>query len=152
MKRRTTQKGAQRKRRLLNRRRRIEYRLRELQWEDQPAPMFRGRNIHYEIAERDRAITVGGIGLVQRMVQRLQLSKRINERLKLLKVHVPYWESDHILNIAYNSLSGGTYLEDIEVLRNDEVYLDALGAERIPDPTTAGDFCRRFEETDIDAL
>jgi hypothetical protein len=28
--------------------------------------------------------------------------------------------------------------------RTDEAYLDALGAERIPDPTTAGDFCRRF--------
>src|SRR5207248_1280701 len=33
--------------------------------------------------------------------------------------------------------------------RHDEVYLDALGAERIPDPTTAGDFCRRFAEADV---
>ena len=152
MKRRGTQKGTRRKRRLENRRRRIEYRLRERQWEDQPEPMFQGRNIQYEVAERDRAITVGGIGLVQRMVQGLGLPKRINKRLKLLKVHVPYWESDHVLNIAYNSLSGGTYLEDIELRRNDEVYLDALGAERIPDPTTAGDFCRRFEEVDVDVL
>ena len=36
-------------------------------------------------------------------------------------------------------------LEHIELRRNDEVYLDALGAGRIPDPTTAGDFCRRFQ-------
>jgi hypothetical protein len=114
--------------------------------------MFRGQNIQYEMAERDRGITVGGIGVVQRMVQGLRLAERINERLSLLKVHLPYWESDHVLNIAYNSLTGGTYLEDIELLRNDEVYLDALGAQRIPDPTTAGDFCRRFGETDIDGL
>ena len=35
-------------------------------------------------------------------------------------------------------------LEDIERLRHDVAFMNALGAERIPDPTTAGDFCRRF--------
>ena len=65
---------------------------------------------------------------------------------------MPYHESDHVLNMAYNILSGGTCLEDIELWRNDEVYLDALGAQRIPDPTTAGDFCRRFEEIDVEIL
>jgi hypothetical protein len=43
-------------------------------------------------------------------------------------------------------------LEHLELLRNDEAYLDALGASRIPDPTTAGDFCRRFDEQQIDTL
>ena len=28
-------------------------------------------------------------------------------------------------------------------------YLDALGARAIPDPTTAGDFCRRFSADDV---
>ncbi len=46
----------------------------------------------------------------------------------------------------------GIRLEDIELRRNDEVFLDALGTERIPDPTTAGDFCRRFDETGIRSL
>ncbi|MCK6478532.1 MAG: transposase, partial [Phycisphaerales bacterium] len=54
--------------------------------------------------------------------------------------------------IAYNSLCGGTCLDDLELRRNDEVYLDALGAQRIPDPTTAGDFCRRFDEADVHML
>src|SRR3974390_1033837 len=40
----------------------------------------------------------------------------------------------------------------MERLRNDEVYLDALGAQRIPDPTTAGDFCRRFTGSDVEVL
>jgi hypothetical protein len=31
-------------------------------------------------------------------------------------------------------------------------YLDSLGAQRIPDPTTAGDFLRRFGAADIDTL
>jgi len=57
-----------------------------------------------------------------------------------------------VLGIAYNVLCGGTCLQDIELRRQDEVYLDALGAQRIPDPTTAGDFCRRFDEATIEAL
>jgi hypothetical protein len=57
-----------------------------------------------------------------------------------------------VLNIAYNLLAGGTCLEHLELLRNDEAYLDALGARRIPDPTTAGDFCRRFDAHQINLL
>ena len=57
-----------------------------------------------------------------------------------------------MLNIAYNLLAGGACLEHLEFLRSDEAYLDALGARRIPDPTTAGDFCRRFEMHDIIGL
>jgi len=72
--------------------------------------------------------------------------------LHLLKFHVPYHESDHVMTVAYNVLSGGTRLEHIERWRNDEVYLDALGASRIPDPTTAGDFCRRFSASDVERL
>ena len=55
-------------------------------------------------------------------------------------------------NLAYNLLCGGRTLEDLEQRRQDEVYLDALGAQVIPDPTTAGDFCRRFTEADIEVL
>ena len=89
---------------------------------------------------------------MHQMVRRLGLADEINREVSLLKVHVPYWESDHVLNIAYNVLLGGMRLEDIELRRNDEVFLNALGAERIPDPTTAGDFTRRFEPGDIEAL
>lgn len=80
------------------------------------------------------------------------LVESIDGRVDVLKRHLPYHESDHVLNIAYNALSGGTCLEDIELRRQDEVYLDALGAQRIPDPTTAGDFCRRFTPDHIEEL
>jgi len=43
-------------------------------------------------------------------------------------------------------------LEDIELNRNNEGYLNAVGAQRIPDPTTAGDFTRRFTPEDIGKL
>ena len=111
--------------------------------------MFAASNIHYEVADRASGVACGGIGVVHKLAQQTGLIEAINENLHLLKLHLPYYESDHILNMAYNILCGGTCLEDIELLRNDEVYLNALDAERIPDPTTAGDFCRRFTVEDI---
>ncbi len=130
----------------------LDARLVRKQYEDQPDTMFKDSNIHYEIAERTRAIGFGGIGALHKLVCKLKLDRAINKNIALLKVHVPYWESDHVLNIAYNVLTGGTCLEDIERLRNDETYMNGLDAERIPDPTTAGDFLRRFDETWIFAL
>ena len=149
---RRAEKARRRKQRSLKRKRRIEYRLRDIDWEIQDAPMFSARNIHYEISERDRGLDVGGIGAMHRLVHRVGLIDDIDEELHLLKRHLPYHESDHVLNIAYNIVTGGTFLEDLELRRNDEVYMDALGAQRIPDPTTAGDFCRRFGEEDVEVL
>ncbi|MGO9423061.1 MAG: IS1380 family transposase, partial [Roseiarcus sp.] len=107
--------------------------------------MMTASNIHYEIAERTRATTHGGIGAIHLLVRKLGLDQAIDHHLGLLKIQLPYHDSDHVLNIAYNLLAGGTCLEHLELLRNDEAYLDALGARRVPDPTTAGDFCRRFD-------
>lgn len=115
-------------------------------------PVFTATNIRYELADKVKAIVHGGIGAIHRLVNNLGLAGRINTSLPLLKIHVPYFESDHVLNIAYNSLCGGRTLDDIEHRRNDRVYLDALGAASIPDPTTAGDFCRRFSTDDIETL
>jgi hypothetical protein len=131
---------------------RIEHRLRDRAWSPQGKPMLSAKNIRYEMSSRDRAITAGGIGAMQQLAQKLGLASAIDARLKLLKVHLPYSESDHVLNLAYNILAGGTCIEDLELLRTNEGFLDALGAQRIPDPTTAGDFCRRFEPAHVDAL
>ena len=89
---------------------------------------------------------------MHRLAQHTGLVAAIDLYVQLLKVHLPYHESDHALGIGYNVLCGGTCLRDIEQRRQDEVYLDALEAPRIPDPTTAGDFCRRFDEPAIEAL
>ena len=137
---------------LRRRKQRIQYRLRDIHWKEQDKPMFSAKNIHYEIADRSRGLAYGGIGCMQLLARRTGLVQALNDRLTLLKRHVPYYESDHVLNIAYNLLCNGDCLEDIERLRNDEVYLDALGAQRIPDPTTAGDFCRRFIREDVEIL
>ena len=135
---------------LRNRKHRIERRLDpKRRWSEQPAPMLSASNIHFEMAERDRAVNYGGIGAIHLMGQRLGLAEEIDGRVQLLKRHLPYHESDHVLNLAYNALLDGQRLEDIELRRNDEAFLDGLGAQRIPDPTTSGDFTRRFDEEAI---
>lgn len=113
--------------------------------------MLAAGNIHYELADRARAVSCGGMGVVHLLARHVGLPRLLDRHVHVLKRHVPYHESDHVLSLAYNALAGGTCIEDLERLRTDEAYLDALGAQRIPDPTTAGDFCRRFE-TDAQIL
>ena len=121
-------------------------------WTAQPRPMFGTGKIHYEVGKNIEAMSFGGIAPVHRLVTKLGLRKKIDEDLELLKVHLPYHESDHVLNMAYNVMCGGTRLEDIELLRHDIAYMNALDATLIPDPTTAGDFTRRFTEDDVITL
>jgi hypothetical protein len=105
--------------------------------------------VRYEIAARVQAMPCGGIGLIHEMVRAVGLARSIDERGHVFKRHFPYHESDHILNLAYNVLCGGTRLEDLERRRSNEAYLNTLGCERVPDPTTAGDFLRRFTEEQV---
>ena len=141
------------RKKLDQRKRRIERRLDKFNLDGCERPMFAAANIHFEINDRDRGIAHGGIGAMHSLVRDLGLVNAIDRHLVLFKFHLPYHESDHVLNLAYNALCEGTCMRDIELRRNDEAFLDALGARRIPDPTTAGDFCRRFrDDSDIHAL
>ena len=139
-------------RQLNRRKRRIARRIENQPGVERSTPMMTASTIRYEIAERTRAVAPGGIGAIHLMARKIGLIDDLDQGLHLLKRHLPYHESDHVLSIAYNLLSGGSRIEHLEVRRNDEVYLDALGATRIPDPTTAGDFCRRFAEADVERL
>lgn len=119
-------------------------------WQPQRCePVLEGGNVCYEVSGRTQAIDCGGLGLLQEVVRWVGLDQLIDERLQLLRRHLPYSESDHVLSLVYNVLTGGQCLEDLKLRRRDEAYLDALGARRIPDATTAGDFLRRFGEQDV---
>lgn len=139
--------------RTASRKRRILRRLDKFSFpDDLSRPMMRGSAPRIELAERSVGTAHGGIALMRQLVVDLDLAKEIDSRLRLFKIHLPYHESDHVLNFAFNALCGATCLEDLELRRQDEAYLNLLGASRIPDPTTAGDFCRRFRESDLHAL
>lgn len=111
-----------------------------------------GRNIHLEVSQRVEAINCGGLSVLSELVARVGLAGAIDERLHLLKRHLPYHESDHVLAMVFNLMTGGTTLEDLKDRRRDPAFLDALGAYRIPDATTVGDFLRRFEAHDVAVL
>lgn len=129
---------------LAKRKKKIVKPLQKRDWGEQARPMLAGGNICYDVDGRHEGISYGGIGSIHQLARRSGLVQEIDNRLHLLQRHLPYHESDHILNVAYNYLTGGSCLQDIELLRNDEAWLNALGADIIPDPTTAGNFLRRF--------
>ena len=121
------------------RKRRILNRLENSSSIDRGRPMFSPGSSCFELSDRIQAMNYGGIGAIHQFARNIGLIREIDRELHLLKFHAPYHESDHVMNFAYNALCNGTCLEDIELRRNDEVFLNALGTERIPDPTTAGD-------------
>lgn len=135
-----------------NGKRRIDRRLDKTKLPPNRKPQFSASNIHYDLGARCQGLAVGGLGAIHLLAQQLGLPEAIDKRVHVLKIHMLYHESDHVLNLAYNTLCDGTCLQDLELRRNDAVYLDALGTRRIPDPTTAGDFCRRFDASNVRAL
>ncbi|MGB2826713.1 MAG: IS1380 family transposase, partial [Dehalococcoidales bacterium] len=143
---------AKERRKLEKRRRRIAKRLDRSNVPTGDGPVFRGANIVYEVSEKATAAKAGGVAAAHALAKSVGLARAIDGALRLLKTHQPYHESDHVLNIAYVMMAGGSKLEDLELLREDEAYMDLLGAARIPDPTTAGDFLRRFSALDVIAL
>ena len=106
-------------------------------------------NPRLELAERTRAMPYGGIGTMLKLAREVGLLEKIDHELDVIQRPHPYTDADHVMNIALNILCGGRVLDNIEIRRNDLVFLDALGARAIPDPTTAGDYCRRFDSEAI---
>ena len=140
------------RRRLEHERRQIARRLDQAVVPNPAGPVLGRANIAYELSERVKGTAHGGIGMIAKLVSAVGLAEEIDASLHLLKLHKPYHESDHVLNVAYNALCGGRRLEDIEARRTDAVFLDGLGTTSLPDPTTAGDFCRRFDAASVLAL
>ena len=111
--------------------------------------MLRGGNIVYDVSSRMGGVSSGGLGLIVQLVKRLRVAERIDERVRVLKRHLPYRESDHVLNLIYNVMSGGVCLQDVKSRREDVSYLESVGARKIPAPSTEGDFLRRFKQEDV---
>jgi hypothetical protein len=115
-----------------------------LPFPDHKGPVFRTRRVRIEADRRGKTTAYGGLALAHKLVSWLGLAERIDSELVLLKLNLPYHESDHVLTHAYNMFVGGECIEDIASLQNSEAFRTLVGACRVPDPTTAGDFLRRF--------
>jgi hypothetical protein len=115
------------------------------------APQLCQTSVRFEVSEKTRAVAHGGLALIHQLVIASGLINALNA-VQVLKLKLPYYESDHLLNIVYNFLCGGTALEHIEYRRCDPIYLNMLGTHSVPDPTTAGDYCRRYTALLINLL
>ena len=118
----------------------------ELAWPETSGRVTRLPRLHLEVDERSTVTLYGGLSLASAFLKRFHVAREIDERVHVLKIHLPFRESDHVLAQALNLYVGGECLEDQAALQHDEGVLRMLGACRLPDPTTAGDFLRRFDE------
>src|SRR5258708_21207300 len=114
--------------------------------------MISSAGLRYVLEGKMQDVEYGGVTLMLRVARESGLIDAIDRGVPILKWRCPYYESDHVLNLAMNALCEGTCLEHIERRRNDEAFLNAIGADSIPDPTTAGDFCRRFSSARVRQL
>lgn len=103
--------------------------------------------LHVDVDTRAPVTAMGGVALMLDLWRNLGMSSVIDQSVKVLKRHVPYHESDHVLTQVLNLYSGGTCIEDQSAIQHDPAILRMAGAVRLPDPTTSGDFLRRFDES-----
>lgn len=123
----------------------------ELRSPETSGRVFRHPRLHVS-EERGEATAYGGLSLAVAVVRQLGVDRALDQALNLLRSHRPFRESDHVLTHVYNLFVGGTCIEDIGHLQASEPVRRMLGAVRIPDPTTAGDFLRRFDAESVGAL
>lgn len=115
-------------------------------------PVFRNRRVRVRLEQRGNVTPYGGLALAHDLAMRLGLDRALNAALPLLKLKMPYFESDHVLTHVYNLYAGGLCIEDIANLQHSDAIKHLVGACRIPDPSTAGDFLRRFHEPHLKAF
>ena len=128
----------------------------ELPWPETTGRVFRLPKSSTEVDHRSEVTPYGGLALFTALARRFRVAERLDAAVQVFKIHLPYHEADHILAIAANLFVGGTCLEDQANLQQSEAARRMLGAVRVPDPTTAGDFLRRFDtwetQGSLDAL
>jgi hypothetical protein len=124
----------------------------ELPWPATAGRVMRHPSLHLEADPRGEMTCYGGLVLAQQCVRRLRVAQKLDAALQLFKRHAPYHESDHVLALTYTLYTDGTCLEDQAALQGSEAVRRLVGACRIPDPTTAGDFLRRFGAEKVEAL
>ena len=117
----------------------------DLAWPETSGRVTRLPRLHLEVDERSTVTLYGGLSLAAAFWKRFRVAQEIDDRVHVLRLHLPFHESDHVLAQALNLYAGGECLEDQAALQHDAGVLRMLGACRLPDPTTAGDFLRRFD-------
>jgi len=117
----------------------------ELPWPKASGPVIRAPKLQLSIDKRSVVTNHGGLALFLGFVRQFGVAQEIDASVSVLKKHMPYHESDHVLAQAATLFIGGTCIEDMATLQNSDAALRMFGACRLPDPTTGGDLLRRFD-------
>ena len=118
----------------------------DLPWPEVAGRVTRLPRTHVEVDERSEVTPYGGLAIATAFLRRFKVADAIDRHVKVLLLHLPYHESDHVLAQVLNLYVGGTCIEDVANLQHSEAARRIIGACRIPDPTTSGDFLRRLHE------
>jgi hypothetical protein len=108
-----------------------------------PLSVRPGHTVRLEVTQEPLTVHTG-LSLFYAMAEALDIPKILDQHVHVKERAAGYPESEHILALSANAFVGGDFLDDLEALREDVAIKKAIGREEIPDPTTAGDFCRRF--------
>ena len=121
-----------------------------------PCPLSTGANFNGKTGElvlgKQNGFGFGGIAILKKTLEKLNLADAINSRLSLFKQRRGYSEADHVISIGMIPCLGGKTLQDFDEIRENDSLKKALGVEKLSDPTTMGDFCRRFTKESLNVL
>ena len=116
----------------------------------QPGPQYTNPRVVVEEHHGAPLLNCSGLVLMRQLIERLGVARAIDAGVRVLRRCKWYRESDHILTLIYSMLSGGSKLQDVNRLGQDDALKRVLGSDRIPHATTIGKFLWRFGDDQQD--
>jgi len=86
----------------------------------------------------------GGLVLLQRFCQSLQLRRRLQRQVKLRRRNADYAPADLLLALMYALIAGLRRINKTELLQYNGAFLDLLWLDRFPNETTLRRFLQRM--------
>ena len=122
----------------------MQFQVRESDDSCQPGGQYRNPRVVVQEHHGAPLLNWSGLVLVRQLIERLGVARAIDAGVRVLRRCKWYRESDHILTLVYSMLSGGSKLQDVNRLGQDDALKRVLGSDRIPHATTIGKFLWRF--------
>ena len=116
----------------------------------QPGAQYTNPRVVVEEHHGAPLLNCSGLVLVRQLIERLGVARAIDAGVRVLQRCKWYRESDHILTLIYSMISGGSRLQDVNRLGQDDALKRVLGSDRIPHATTIGKFLWRFGDDQQD--
>jgi len=97
-------------------------------WPEDERPVIRNRQVRVQVQERGEITPYGRLALAHDLAMRSGIDRDINTSMHLLRLHLPYFESDHLLTHVYNQYVVGSCIEDIAHLQHSDAVKHLTGA------------------------